>query len=482
AIGVLSTAQVNVLSTAQVAALSTAQAAVLTTAAVGTLSTAQIQALETADLAALAAYTTAGVGAWSTAQVAVLSTGQIVALTTAQAAVLTTAQAAVLTTAQVVALETLDIAAMTTASIGALTTANVAVLTTGQVAALTTAQLMAFGTAQIQALSPTQAHALTSTATYTWSTASVSALTTTADSGVLSAGVIAALTTADIASFTSITPMVLDLNGDGIKTVGVSSGVQFDLAASGQKLQAGWVAGGDGLLVLDRNKDGAINDGSELFGSATVLPNGQKAEDGYAALRAMDSNGDGVITSDDAGFADLKIWVDGNTDGSSNSGELKSLAELGITKLNLNANASTATDNGNLIGLVSSYETSDGVTHQMADVWFATQPADLTAKVTGLTQAIAEFIDNPDTGAVGTTLNLAAGDTPVIQSLAISTNVGGIVDALKQFDANGNLLASAAGSSGDLQSVTADATLNLAGTTDPTKTGLLASTTATGKS
>ncbi|MFA7282286.1 MAG: hypothetical protein WC100_19550, partial [Sterolibacterium sp.] len=161
------------------------------------------------------------------------------------------------------------------------------------------------------------------------------------------------------------------------------------------------------------------------------------------------------------------------TDGSSNSGELKSLAELGITKLNLNANASTATDNGNLIGLVSSYETSDGETHQMADVWFATKPADLTSKVSGLTQAIAEFIDNPEGGAVSTPLNLTAGDAPVTQSLAMATNVGGIVEALKQFDANGNLLGAAAGT-GTLQSVTADSTLKLAGTTDPTKSGLLA--------
>jgi len=86
----------------------------------------------------------------------------------------------------------------------------------------------------------------------------------------------------------------------------------------------------------------------------------------YAALRAMDTNGDGVITSADAGCADLKVWVDSG-DGVSQAGELKSLGELGITKLILNATASTVTDNGNLIGLVSSYETADGTTHQMAD-------------------------------------------------------------------------------------------------------------------
>ena len=70
--------------------------------------------------------------------------------------------------------------------------------------------------------------------------------------------------------------------------------------------------------------------------------------------------------------------------------------------------------------------------------------------------------------------NLAVGGELVTQSLVVSTNVSVIADALKQFDANGNLLGSAAGSSGALQSVASDSTLKLAGTTDPTKSGLLA--------
>ncbi|MBK6559925.1 MAG: hypothetical protein IPG16_22950 [Comamonadaceae bacterium] len=74
-----------------------------------------------------------------------------------------------------------------------------------------------------------------------------------------------------------VTPLVLDLNGDGITTQSISAGTEFDLLAGGRKIHTGWVSGGDGLLVLDRNHDGVINDGSELFGEATRLSSGETA-------------------------------------------------------------------------------------------------------------------------------------------------------------------------------------------------------------
>ena len=120
----------------------------------------------------------------------------------------------------------------------------------------------------------------------------------------------------------------------------------------------GWVAGGDGLLVMDRNHDGAINDGLELFGEGTTLANGTKATNGYAALAEMDSNGDGHITSADArSFTELMVWVDGNSDGVSDASELRSLTSLGITDLNLHAQGDGTISNGNIVGLASSYTT-----------------------------------------------------------------------------------------------------------------------------
>jgi hypothetical protein len=199
-----------------------------------------------------------------------------------------------------------------------------------------------------------------------------------------------ALTTTQAASMLQGTPLILDLDGDGVKTLSYTAGVKFDLFADGKDVSTGWVSSGDGLLVLDRNHDGAINDGSELFGSSTNLASGGKAADGYVALRELDSNHDGVISIDDAAFAELRVWVDGNSDGISAADETKSLTELGVTKLNLNAATELSKDNGNLIGLTSSYETADGATHEMADVWFvADKNHSASADAAGVDSAIA---------------------------------------------------------------------------------------------
>ena len=171
------------------------------------------------------------------------------------------------------------------------------------------------------------------------------------------------------ASGQTVTPLMLDLNGDGVHTVSISAGVQFDLTASGQAHHVGWVSATDGFLALDRNHDGIINDGSELFGQATKLADGTLAKDGFQALASLDTNGDGVVNALDAGFKDLSVWVDANQDGVTQSGELHDMASLGIVQLDLSAHDTSKFDNGNWIGLDSTYTTSDGHTHGLSDVW-----------------------------------------------------------------------------------------------------------------
>ena len=83
------------------------------------------------------------------------------------------------------------------------------------------------------------------------------------------------------------------------------------------------------------------------------------------------SNGDGKLDAADAHFKDLRVWVDANHDGKTEAGELKTLDELHIAALDLHGLAGTHTDHGNLLGLTSSYTTTDGASHDMADVWFA---------------------------------------------------------------------------------------------------------------
>ncbi len=428
----LTTAGTASLTTASIVSLTTGQTAALKTASVASLTTQQVAVLETADLASL---TSRQIGVLTTASVASLTTANIVALTTAQTAALTTASIASLTTASVASLETSDVVALKTSQVSSLTTASVASLLTAQVAILTTHQVEALTSTQIQALSTTQ-----------------------------------------VAYLKLGTPIVLDLDEDGVKTLSISSGTQFDLFAKGQKVNTGWVSSSDGLLALDRNHDGKIGDGSELFGSSTILSNGEKANDGYVALRELDNNSDGAITKDDAEWSNLRVWVDNNSDGISEDGETRTLDSLGVTKLNLNAESAFTKDNGNLIGLTSSYETADGTSHAMADVWFvANKDQDLRTQVSGLTQAIATFNDSQSGVANNEGSSITAPLSGTQQGgQTVVVNVGGIVDTLKQFDANGNLVTNAVQSSGSLQAGVGEQS-SLIDAQDPTKTGFLVS-------
>jgi hypothetical protein len=397
-VAALTTNQVSSLTNAQVIALTTAQVAALNTTTVGALTTGQISSMQVVDVAAL---TTASLAALTTSQVTGLTATQAAGLTTAQVASLTTVTVGALNTAQIAGLSTASIGALTTGSLSFLTTAQVvgltakqiAVLSTASVAALTTNQVSSLTNAQVIALTTAQASALTTTFVSVLSTAQIRALETqdlrqltTANIAVLTTSQIAslssdqvcaltttqlaALTTAQIGSMSLRSPIVLDLNSDGINTLGIQQGVRFDISADGSTVQTGWVAPTDGLLVFDRNADNVINDGSELFGTSTILKNGSKAIDGYQALSELDSDGDGLITNRDLEFNKLGVWVDSNSNGSTESGEIRSLVELNITEMNLSANTVRESSNGNLIGLTSNYKTGDGISHLSADVWF----------------------------------------------------------------------------------------------------------------
>jgi hypothetical protein len=349
---------------------------------VAALTTEQLVALETQDFVRLS---TAQVGALTTAQVKGLTTDHVVALTTGQVAGLTTAQVSSLTTSQVVSLETADIRALSTTQFVALTTMQLGSLTTDQVVSLSTADLAALSSAQI--------NAFTSAAIQAMSTEQINALT----------------------------PIVLDLNGDGVSTLSLDQGVSFDLAASGTARRTGWVAPTDGLLVRDLNHDGVINDGRELFGSATRIGDGV-ANDGFEALRALDSNQDGRLTAADVAFAELQVWKDVDQDGVTDGGELSSLADNGVVALNLNAQASTATENGNLLGLVSSFEKADGSSHEMADVWFRQGDSGnaLRDSVSDLTQSLGSYLEGGDAaGPAGTALLPEASAGQGAQSMAV---------------------------------------------------------------
>ncbi len=171
-------------------------------------------------------------------------------------------------------------------------------------------------------------------------------------------------------------PIILDLDGDGIETTAVTAGAWFDHAGDGFAERTGWVGADDGLLVWDRNGDGRIGSGGELFGAETRLANGGKAAHGFEALKELDANGDGRVDARDAAFAELRVWKDADGDGLSQAGELFTLAEAGVQSLaTAYADSSLIDGHGNAHRQIGGYTRTDGTRAIATDVWFATDTA-----------------------------------------------------------------------------------------------------------
>jgi len=166
-------------------------------------------------------------------------------------------------------------------------------------------------------------------------------------------------------------PLTLDLDGDGIEAIASNGhkGALFDHDKDGIRTATGWISKDDGLLIYDRNGDGVVNDGSELFGDNTLLKNGERAANGYQALKELDDNGDGKVDAADSAFAKLRVWRDLNQDGISQEGELLTLEEAKVKALNLaHKNGNRDLGNGNTLAEEGTYTDSDGNEKQMGDL------------------------------------------------------------------------------------------------------------------
>ena len=159
-------------------------------------------------------------------------------------------------------------------------------------------------------------------------------------------------------------PLALDLDGDGIETRGADGTVLFDHNGDGMRTGTGWVDADDGFLVLDRNGNGTIDTGAELFGVHTVKADGTKASDGFDALSDLDSNNDKVFDAEDTRFADVRIWRDLNQDGISQSNELSTLAAANIRSIDLTPTAQSDLGNGNTQTASATFTRSDGTLRQ----------------------------------------------------------------------------------------------------------------------
>lgn len=156
-------------------------------------------------------------------------------------------------------------------------------------------------------------------------------------------------------------PLVIDLDGDGVELTGVERGASFDIDADGTPDRVSVPTGGDAFLALDRDGDGRITSGAELFGDLTG------ATDGFRDLARFDLNLDGRITPRDPVFDDLLLFRPHGTN--------STLAREGIDSLNIGRTGRPRTlPTGDILAGLGIVEKSDGSRRTLADVLLRFRP------------------------------------------------------------------------------------------------------------
>ncbi|WP_144435239.1 VCBS domain-containing protein, partial [Tropicibacter naphthalenivorans] len=168
-------------------------------------------------------------------------------------------------------------------------------------------------------------------------------------------------------------PVVLDLGGDGFDFLDLDAGVTFDLDYDGVAESVTWVSGTDGMLAIDLDGSGTIDNGAELLSEAFA---GGSFGTSMAALRSLDENADGVLDAQDAAFADMVVWQDANENGVTDAGELTSLLDMGVDHFDLTGSAPEADSPDEVVELAELVLT-DGSVMDYAGVELASAPEEI---------------------------------------------------------------------------------------------------------
>lgn len=130
------------------------------------------------------------------------------------------------------------------------------------------------------------------------------------------------------------TPLVLVFDDAPVELVPAGAAT-FDLQDASNCMTTDWPTASTPWLALDRDRNGEIDGGAELFGSGTVLRDGEHARHGFEALAELDADGDGRITASDPRFGELVLWGDANGDRLSTVTETPNAQTMGVLSISL---------------------------------------------------------------------------------------------------------------------------------------------------
>lgn len=231
-------------------------------------------------------------------------------------------------------------------------------------------------------------------------------------------------------AWSQCSPIVIDTRRDGIELGPAGRGVSFDVNADGFPDQVQWVrpGGDEAFLTLDRNRNGIVDDGSELFGVGTPLLAGGTAPNGFVALAQYDQpllggNDDGVISRADAIWQELTLWVDSNADGIATRDEMRRPESFGLTSFATIPKVRRYTDSaGNSLPYWAWASAGRRARALMVDVFFLLLgPADQILMPAGRCPGSGPALTGPAQGSVGTaTARLHGGDRASPRSHAIA--------------------------------------------------------------